>query len=61
MRLESIARTRGDENPAAKGRRKGVHPQGGQQALKPIPEESSLAEKINCGRSPAIQTAPRVL
>ena len=34
-RLESIARTRGDENPTAKGRGNGVHAQGEQQALKP--------------------------
>ena len=53
MRLESIARTRGDENPTAKGR---VHAQGEQQALKPIPKESRLAKKMNCGWS-AIQTA----
>jgi len=55
MRLESIARTRGDENPTAKGRSEDVHPQGEQQALKPIPKAPSLAKKMNCGRS-AIQT-----
>lgn len=49
MRLESIARTRGDENQTAKGRGNGVRAQGGQQALKPIPKESSLAKNIDCG------------
>ena len=58
MRLESIARTRGDENPTAKGRGNGVHAQGEQQALKPIPKGSSLAKKMDCGSS-AIQTAPK--
>jgi len=58
MRLESIARTRGGENPTAKGRGNGVHARGEQQALKPVPKESSLAKKMN-RRSSAIQTAPK--
>jgi len=45
MRLESIARTRGDENPTAKGRGNGVHAQGEQQTLKPVPKGIKASQK----------------